>query len=102
MKQKIVPCLWFDSGAEEAAQFYTSFFPDSKIIQTEKYNVETPSNKSIGSVMTVEFEILGYKFLGLNGGHYFKPFALTLPHWLLMRQHTLLPFHSWKTANFKY
>lgn len=71
--QKIIPCLWFDNEAQEAAQFYTSIFKDSKMIQTEKYTVETPSNKPIGSVMTVGFEILGYKFLGLNGGPYFKP-----------------------------
>lgn len=71
--QKITPCLWFGSEAGEAAQFYTSIFPDSKIIQKEKYSAETPSNKPIGSVMTVEFEILGYRFLGLNGGPYFKP-----------------------------
>lgn len=73
MKQQIVPCLWFDNEAEEAARFYASIYSDSKITQTEKYNVETPSNKPIGSTMTVEFEILGYKFLGLNGGPYFKP-----------------------------
>ena len=55
--QKIIPCLWFDSEAEEAAKFYTSIFPHSKISQAEKYNVDTPSNKPIGSVMTVEFEL---------------------------------------------
>src|SRR5438132_8567325 len=71
--QKIIPCLWFDNEAEEAAKFYTSIFPNSRIVRTEKYNTETPSNKPLGSVMTVEFEIDGYKFLGLNGGPYFKP-----------------------------
>ena len=71
--QKIIPCLWFDSEAEEAAKLYTSIFPNSKITQLEKYNVETPSNKPIGSVMTVEFDLDGYKFLGLNGGPYFEP-----------------------------
>ena len=71
--QTVVPCLWFDSGAEEAARFYTSIFPDSKITEVVPYNVDTPSNKPIGSAMTVEFEIFGYKFLGLNGGPYFKP-----------------------------
>jgi predicted 3-demethylubiquinone-9 3-methyltransferase (glyoxalase superfamily) len=71
--QKIIPCLWFDSEAEEAAKFYTSIFPNSEIAQLEKYNVETPSNKPIGSVMTVEFELDGYRFLGLNGGPYFEP-----------------------------
>lgn len=52
--QKITPCLWFDSEAEEAAKFYTSLLPHSKISRTEKYNVDTPSNKPIGSVMTVD------------------------------------------------
>ena len=70
--QLITPCLWFDSEAEQAANFYISAF-GGKITQSEKYNVETPSNKPIGSVMTVEFEIGGYKFLALNGGSYFKP-----------------------------
>lgn len=70
---KITPCLWFDNEAEEAAKFYVSIFPNSKILKTEKYTVDTPSNKPIGSVMTVEFEINGFKFLGLNGGAYFKP-----------------------------
>ena len=73
MTQKISPCLWFDDNAEEAAKFYTSIFPNSKIREVVPYNVETPSNKAIGSVMTVSFELDGYSFLGLNGGPYFKP-----------------------------
>ncbi len=72
VKQRITPCLWFDSKAEEAAKFYTSIFPNSKILEVVPYNVETPSNKPIGSVMTISFELEGYKFLGLNGGPYFK------------------------------
>lgn len=70
--QKITPCLWFDSEAEEAAKFYTSIFPNSKIINTIPYLTETPSNKPIGSVLTVEFEINGQPFTGLNGGPFFK------------------------------
>lgn len=73
MEQKITPCLWFDSNAEEAAQFYASVFPNSKTLEVVPYSTETPSNKPIGSTLTVEFEILGYKFLGVNGGPYFKP-----------------------------
>ncbi|MBI2658214.1 VOC family protein [Candidatus Woesearchaeota archaeon] len=71
-KQKISPCLWFDDNAEEAAKFYTSIFPNSKILEVVPYTVETPSNKPIGSVMTVYFELDGHSFLGLNGGDFFK------------------------------
>src|SRR3989344_194004 len=71
--QKITPCLWFDNEAEEAAKFYTKIFPNSKILEVVPYTVETPSNKPIGSVMTVYFELEGYRFLGLNGGSFFKP-----------------------------
>lgn len=71
MKQ-ITPCLWFDNEAEEAAKFYTSIFPNSKILETVPFNVDTPSNKPIGSVMTVDFEINGQHFTALNGGPYFK------------------------------
>lgn len=70
-KQKMSTCLWFDNEAEEAANFYVSAFKNSKILKVVKYNVDTPSNKPIGSVMTVEFEIEGMNFLALNGGPYF-------------------------------
>ncbi len=70
--QKIVPCLWFDNEAEEAAKFYTSIFPNSKILDKVPYMVETPSNKPIGSTMTVYFKIDNFKFLALNGGSFFK------------------------------
>lgn len=69
---KISPCLWFDNEAEEAAKFYVSIFPNSKIKSIEKYATETPSNKPVGSVMTVTFELDGNEFMGLNGGPYFK------------------------------
>jgi predicted 3-demethylubiquinone-9 3-methyltransferase (glyoxalase superfamily) len=69
---KITPCLWFDNEAEEVAKFYISVFPNSRIKHIEKYPVETPSNKPIGSVMTVIFELDGNEFMGLNGGDYFK------------------------------
>ncbi len=61
-----------DNEAEEAANFYVSVFPNSKIIRTEKYLTDTPSNKPIGSVLTVEFELDGNKFMILNGGTFFK------------------------------
>ena len=70
--QKITPCLWFDSEAEEAANFYVSIFPNSKILETVPYISETPSNKPKGSVMLVNFEINGQSFTALNGGPYFK------------------------------
>lgn len=68
----ITPCLWFDSEAEEAAKFYTSIFPNSKIVETVPYIAETPSNKPVGSVMLVNIEINGQPFTLLNGGPYFK------------------------------
>ncbi|MEW6749236.1 MAG: VOC family protein [Candidatus Micrarchaeota archaeon] len=71
-KRKIVPCLWFDGEAEEAARFYVSVFPNSRITHIERYIVDTPSNKPVGSVMTVAFELDGNEFMALNGGPYFK------------------------------
>lgn len=70
--QKISLCLWFDDQAEEAAKFYTSIFKNSKIGNILRYSVDTPSNKPVGSVLTVEFELDGQKFMGLNGGPMFK------------------------------
>lgn len=70
--QKIVPCLWFDDKAEEAAKFYTSVFKNSKVGKISRYSTETPSNKPVGSVLTVSFELEGLKFVGLNGGPFFK------------------------------
>jgi predicted 3-demethylubiquinone-9 3-methyltransferase (glyoxalase superfamily) len=70
--KKITPCIWFDSEAEEVANFYVSIFPNSKIKNVEKYVTETPSNKPIGSVITVTFELDGNEFMTLNGGSYFK------------------------------
>ena len=61
---KIMPCLWFDTEAEAAANLYVSVFKNSRILSTTRY--------SAGSVMTVEFELEGQKFLGLNGGPHFK------------------------------
>ncbi|MFZ1103857.1 MAG: VOC family protein [Hyphomicrobiaceae bacterium] len=69
--QKITPCLWFDTEAEEAASFYISIFKDSKIRSVNRYCTEV-HGKPAGSVMAVEFEIEGQKFVGLNGGPQFK------------------------------
>jgi len=73
-KQKIIPNLWFDDQAEEAAGFYTSIFQNSSIGNISHYGKAGAkvSGKPEGSVMTVEFEIEGQKFIALNGGPVFK------------------------------
>jgi len=68
--QKITPFLWFDTQAEEAAKFYASVFPNSKILKTARYGEAGPGPK--GSVMTVEFELAGQRMIALNGGPQFK------------------------------
>ena len=72
--QKINPCLWFDDETEEAANFYVSVFKGSKIGDVTRYGKEGYEihGKEAGTVMTVEFEIEGQKFLALNGGPIFK------------------------------
>jgi predicted 3-demethylubiquinone-9 3-methyltransferase (glyoxalase superfamily) len=72
--QKITPCLWFDTEAEDAANFYISIFKDSKIRSVNRYCKAGTEvhGKPAGSVMAVEFEIEGQKFVGLNGGPQFK------------------------------
>ena len=68
--QKITPFLWFDNNAEEAVQFYTSIFKDSKILGTSRYGDAGPGPK--GTVMTMKFELNGQEFIALNGGPHFK------------------------------
>ncbi len=68
--QKITPFLWFDTQAEEAAKYYVSIFPKSKILSTARYGDAGPGPK--GSVMTVEFELAGQRMIALNGGPQFK------------------------------
>jgi predicted 3-demethylubiquinone-9 3-methyltransferase (glyoxalase superfamily) len=72
--KKITPCLWFDTQAEEAAKFYASVFKNSKIGKVSRYGKEgfEVHGKKAGTVMTVEFELEGQKFLALNGGPHFK------------------------------
>jgi predicted 3-demethylubiquinone-9 3-methyltransferase (glyoxalase superfamily) len=72
--QKITPCLWFDSDAEEAANFYVSIFKSSKIHGISRYGDEGHEihGRKAGSVMTVDFEIEGQRFVALNGGPLFK------------------------------
>jgi predicted 3-demethylubiquinone-9 3-methyltransferase (glyoxalase superfamily) len=73
-RQKIVPCLWFDSQAEEAARFYASVFPNSKIGQITHYGKagQEIHGRPEGSVLTVEFELDGQTFTALNGGPLFR------------------------------
>lgn len=60
-------CLWYDGGAEEAANFYASIFPDSKVIAVHRAPGDYPDGKQ-GDVLTVEFTVVGVPCLGLNGG----------------------------------
>jgi predicted 3-demethylubiquinone-9 3-methyltransferase (glyoxalase superfamily) len=70
---KIVPCLWFDNQAEEAARFYTGIFKNSKIGKISRYGEagKEVHGQQPGSVMTVEFELEGQRFTALNGGPVF-------------------------------
>ena len=70
MPQKITPNLWFDTEAEEAADFYTSVFKDSRIVNKTHYTEGAP--REAGMVMTVEWELNGQRFVGINGGPNFK------------------------------
>ena len=66
----IAPCLWFDTEGEDAAKFYTSIFPNSRIIDVSRYTEAGP--RPAGSVLTVLFELDGKRFTALNGGPEFK------------------------------
>ncbi|HEX5606766.1 MAG TPA: VOC family protein [Candidatus Binatia bacterium] len=74
LMQKITPCLWFDDQAEQAAEFYTEIFKNSKIKKISRYGKEGYEihHRPEGSVMTVEFELDGQVFTALNGGPVFK------------------------------
>lgn len=71
---RITPCLWFDTQAEEAANFYVSIFKSSRIKGLARYDAEAAqaSGQPKGSVMTVQFELDGQDFVALNGGPTFK------------------------------
>ena len=64
--QKIIPFLWFNGQAEEAMNFYTSIFKNSKVLSVARYGDAGPGPK--GSVMTAQFEVEGHQFVALNGG----------------------------------
>jgi len=72
--QRITSCLWFDKQAEEAAKYYTSIFKNSRIGKISHYGNEGQEVHGMapGTVLTIEFELEGQKFLGLNGGPLFK------------------------------
>ena len=68
---KITPCLWFDGEAEEAAKFYVSLLPDSKIAHVQRNPVDGPSGKA-GTVLVVQFTLAGQSYMALNGGMRFE------------------------------
>lgn len=74
--QNITPFLWFDKNAEEAINFYTGIFPNSKIINIKRYPegiTDGPMAGMDGKILTAVFELNGDKFMALDGGPYFKP-----------------------------
>ncbi len=74
--QKITPFLWFDHQAESAVKFYTAIFKNSKVGRILRYGEEaakvSSAGRPVGSVLTIEFEMEGQKFVALNGGPLFK------------------------------
>jgi predicted 3-demethylubiquinone-9 3-methyltransferase (glyoxalase superfamily) len=68
---KISPCLWFDGEAEEAANFYVSLLPDSRIDRVQKNIIDSPAGKA-GTVLVVDFTLAGQRFMALNGGTRFE------------------------------
>jgi predicted 3-demethylubiquinone-9 3-methyltransferase (glyoxalase superfamily) len=68
---KVSPCLWFDGEAEEAAKFYVSHLPDSRIEKVQKNTTDSPAGKA-GSVLVVDFTLAGQRFMALNGGTRFE------------------------------
>jgi predicted 3-demethylubiquinone-9 3-methyltransferase (glyoxalase superfamily) len=68
---KISPCLWFDGEAEEAAEFYVSLLPDSRIEVVQKNIIDGPAGKA-GTVLLVEFTLAGQRFMAVNGGRRFE------------------------------
>jgi predicted 3-demethylubiquinone-9 3-methyltransferase (glyoxalase superfamily) len=68
--ESITPCLWFDTEGEDAANFYVSLFPNSRIVSVNRYGDAGP--RAAGSVMTVDFELDGQPYVALNGGPEFQ------------------------------
>lgn len=70
-RQKVIPCLWFDKQAEEAANFYVSLLPDSRVDAVIRSPGDYPSGKA-GDVLLVEFTLAGSRYTALNGGPHFS------------------------------
>lgn len=70
--QKIKTYLWFDNNAGEAINLYTSLFPDSKVLEEQRYPEGTPGPIPAGSLMAATFQLAGQEFVALNGGPEFK------------------------------
>ncbi len=70
IKQRVSTCLWYDDDGEEAANFYVSLFPNSKIISVTRYGEGQPMPK--GTAMLTRFQLDGVEFAALNGGTHFK------------------------------
>ncbi len=68
---KISPCLWFNGEAEEAAKFYVSLLPDSRINRVQRNPTDSPGGKG-GSVLVVDFTLAGQEYMALNGGMRFE------------------------------
>src|ERR1700722_11064936 len=68
---QIAPCLWFDGNAEEAARYYVSVFPDSRVEKVHRAPSDYPAGKG-GGALLVEFTLMGQPFTGLNGGPNFR------------------------------
>ena len=69
--QKVTPCLWFDGQAEQAARFYVSLLPDSRIDHLTRAPADSPSGPA-GMALTVAFTLAGSRFIGLNGGPQYR------------------------------
>jgi predicted 3-demethylubiquinone-9 3-methyltransferase (glyoxalase superfamily) len=74
MKQRITPFLWFDHQAEKAVKFYTGIFKKSRVLTVSRYGKfgEKAAGRPAGSVMTIDFELNGQRFVALNGGPHLK------------------------------
>jgi predicted 3-demethylubiquinone-9 3-methyltransferase (glyoxalase superfamily) len=70
LTQKITPCIWYNHTAEEAANFYATLLPDSRVVNVQRSPAKTPSQE-VGDVLVVEFELAGTRYVGLNGGPIF-------------------------------
>ena len=79
MQKKIIPFLWFNDNAEEAANFYVSIFKNSKILSVTHYGKSAPGKE--GTVMIVKFVLDGEEFVGLNGGPHFQ-FSEAISFWV--------------------